>query len=139
MSAAGQLAYIEGELTFYAFQTAFARAGMVRFFQQLNHTRNLRQHRAFLPSKCVGTICACPEACTSARRGYAAGSLPPQRRSGCCTGCRAAPRRCARRSLRHPSIWARAAHLFVPMRPLAWLSPKEKLTAFFNSLPVQDV
>ena len=27
----------------------------------------------------------------------------------------------------------------LPMRPLAWLSPKEKLTAFFNSLPVQDV
>ena len=27
----------------------------------------------------------------------------------------------------------------LPMRPLAWLSPKEKLSAFFNSLPVQDV
>ena len=27
----------------------------------------------------------------------------------------------------------------LPMRPLVWLSPKEKLTAFFNSLPVQDV
>ena len=27
----------------------------------------------------------------------------------------------------------------LPMRPLAWLSPKEKLAAFFDSLSVQDV
>ena len=27
----------------------------------------------------------------------------------------------------------------LPMRPLAWLSPKEKLAAFFESLAVQDV
>ncbi|HJA68799.1 MAG TPA: integrase core domain-containing protein, partial [Firmicutes bacterium] len=26
-----------------------------------------------------------------------------------------------------------------PMRPLAWLSPKEKLAAFFESLAVQNV
>ena len=27
----------------------------------------------------------------------------------------------------------------LPMRPLSWLSPKEKLAAFFDSLTVQDV
>ena len=27
----------------------------------------------------------------------------------------------------------------LPMRPLGWLSPKEKLAVFFASLPVQDV
>lgn len=27
----------------------------------------------------------------------------------------------------------------LPMRPLGWLSPKEKLAAFFDSLTVQDI